>query len=157
MHLGRGVSMLMNETEVDSRLNSPDNLINKLRLITRNKVKDSGMEIFGVPTEAVTGEVVSLPPTADDLFDDFDSKIKKNMAKTSAMDTLVDAIGSLHQRLPEIDKAETLSRVARDMSSVLKQMNEADAANGEASKAQIIIWKPVMMQGQQFATVHVNE
>ncbi len=55
--------MVLDDIEINSRLESPDNLVNRLRSLTR---LDKSNRV----------QIPSLPPSADDVIADLDEKLK---------------------------------------------------------------------------------
>lgn len=118
--------MLVNDSEVNKRLNNPLNLIN--RKIERT-VK-SPMSLFIRPTEGVPAQVPAritpeekptekpaennsiTAPSASDLVTDVDDKVKLALAHDRSIDLLNSAVEKLHGKIDEISAAKLPSVIA---------------------------------------------
>src|SRR4051812_48821988 len=110
--------MLTNDLQVDSRLSSPDNLINKLRRATQNS-ENKSLSIFGVriPTNEV--QIPSIP-SAEELVTDIDAKLQTGRIHKKATDVMEAALNELELQLPSIARPEKLATIAKDMHSILQ-------------------------------------
>ena len=147
--------MIMNNEEVQARLESPLNLINRLRELGRND-KIAAMPVIDVSSSKHSAVVPELPPSIDELMDNFQDKVKLAGIKTAATDTLKTAIDVLGSRLSEAREPERLSKIAGDMMKVI------DTINGDRREARnerpVIIFKPMLVNELSFGPIiHVNE
>lgn len=134
--------MILEESEVLQRLESPLNLLNRLK---RETTSNRNHNI-----------IPSLPPSASDVIEDLEEKLKANSIKQKAGSILLATLSQLESRIPEIDKAESLSRVAESMNKIVSSENEK-AANGKGNKiGQIIIYAPEMMREDQFNVIDIS-
>ena len=144
------------------RVSSPNNLMNRLASLRG----DSNISLFtgGLKSkpEAQVPELVSpgqefrdeTAPNIDDLIENVETKLKRNLAKEGALDVLVDTVSLLKVRLAETDKPESLAKIAKEMSGVIGQLNEGEAPkSGSKNQGNIVIWKPVMVQEVNYETV----
>lgn len=148
--------MLLSQEEVDARLSSPLNLINRL---SRSGTRSNEMSLFGIPSNRVNQEpaaILSVPPSIDTLIDNVASRINIGVAKESALSLMVDSMSQLKQRLPEVEKARDLSSIASDMHRIVSSINQ-NKESGSRNQNQIIIYKPVIMNESHYEVVHANE
>lgn len=146
--------MLLDNDEVEARLSSPLNLMNRLRSETKSK----DLSIFGLPA-AVPGKVQSpvLPPSADDLVDDLQSKIKLGAIHESALDLLASTLTELKGKLDSV-KPEKLSTVAAEMNRIVNSEFERRKQNSNVNNGiQVIFYQPSLRQESEFGLVTVNE
>ena len=158
--------MIMNTNEVNDRLSSPDNLINRLGLLT-GRIQPGKADISTFTGEShrenvKVPEIMSMPtpegvPSIDDLMDNVENKLNQNLAKKGALGVLVNSITELNSRLSEVDKPESLSKIAKEMSSVVNSLNEAEAEKSVRTQAQIIIWKPMVIEQTNYEVIVANE
>lgn len=129
--------MLLNDEEVNARLESPLNLINRLRAAREIKTT-----------------IPSLPPAAMDIVEGLEDKIKTVTLSRKAQSLADSAIEELSTRLSEV-KAEKLASVARDMSTVVSNIRGGD--KGNTSNTQVIVYAPQILNAELFETIHVND
>lgn len=130
--------MLLSTDEVDERLSSPLNLINRLR------AKDN-----------ITS--VSLPPKVDELIPDLDSKIHSAAIHGKAESLLSDTLDQLKLRLPEIRAVDKLSNVAANLNKIITAGNEAKIQNNQTNNIQVLIYAPEIKSEEDFDTINVTE
>jgi hypothetical protein len=176
--------MIIKETDALERLNSPLNLINRLRA-TQDKPRKSAMNLFGIggasrvdentalvspfkpPTfataKSVVAEVVSekseeiKTPSVDNLLENADSKIKLAQVHDLALNTLHTAITTLDTKLDDI-KPEKLSQVVTAMgktvNDIRKEQNEA--ARGKKDRdVTIVFYTPEQRKLSDYAVIDV--
>lgn len=154
--------MLLEDFEAESRLNSLDNLINKLRPSASQSY--SGMKqdaspavIDIIPAKSHDRiEIPSLPPSAESLVEDLEQKLRKQSIKNLATDVLEHSLEALRNRLDEVEKVRDLSKIAGDASKILKEIDPPKEENPNA-KNQVIIYKPVMVTESHYNSVQVLE
>ena len=150
--------MLLNNDEIESRLNHPDNLMNRMSSLRgNNSNNNSAMEIFGVNDSRDKATIPALPPSVDDLIDDVETKVKSTAAYTGALDTLVDSVQLLRARLLEVEKPEKLSRIASDMHRIVNDINESRNGKRSGDGNSIIVYKPIILNESAFQVVHASE
>lgn len=148
--------MILNDTEVNNRLESPLNLINRLNQLNK---RTTGMELFGVNQKIRDNERSAGISTSDyddpldEIIPDSAEKIKLGIVKTKALDVLHDSLQSLHIRLPEIGKVKDLSTIAKDMNHILT----AEDSKKSNNHSQVIIYKPIINELSKYETLVVNE
>jgi len=102
--------MILNETEVTERMNSPINLLNRLRTITNKHTKEN--------------QIVSIPPTATEVILDLEDKLAYGSIKSKAAGIMIAAMDELKSKIQEVQKPEQLARVAESMSKIVNAENE---------------------------------
>lgn len=148
--------MLLKDEEVTARLESPNNLLNRLNRITARN--DNPMSIFkpsdsNDESSAVLGGESIETDDIDKLVEDNAKKIKMGIVKARALDVLHDALGELGNRLGETAKVRDLATIAKDMNSILTaEDNKKNNIN-----QQVVIYKPVVNDISKYETLVVNE
>jgi len=128
--------MLLSDEEISERIQSPMNLLNRLRKATEKVVSPS------------------LPsPKANDIIPDLDSKLIGN-ARQQAAEILDLTLKELKLRIPDIQKPEKLAQIADQMNKVLTSRPEKENENNGPS---IIVYAPQTLQESHFETVILNE
>jgi hypothetical protein len=119
-------SMILSDEELKERLESPLNLLNRLRNATTLKPS-----------------IPCLPPSSKDLG--LDNKIDESVAvgklRETAAGIMALSMEHLKDKIPEIQKAETLARIAGEMNKVVQSRQD-----DEKKVAQIIVYAPTVMQ-----------
>lgn len=146
--------MLLSEEDVELRLASPLNLINRMK-------QSAGMDVFvGMhhrkENDSNPAVVTALPPSIDDLVENVTSKVKLNAVQEQALDLMHDSMGRLKLRMDEIDKPEKFAAVAHQMNNILNSIDEAKHERGSA-KQQVIIYKPVINNENHYETLSLND
>jgi hypothetical protein len=148
--------MIINEQEAVARLNSPTNLINKLKNMTGAK-RQSAMQLFGVgrekkeflpalpapfnPFQVQPQEAINLPvptptnlpdTTLDNILENHDSQIKLGLAHDNALVLLNNSVKMLADKLDDV-KADKLpaviSAASKTVESIRKERSEASKNN----------------------------
>lgn len=155
--------MILTDEQITSRLESPLNLINRLKKLTdKSNSMDlfipTGFDVSSVREVSVVGlnnesSAVLDDDSLDDIIPDSADKIKMGLVKSKALDVLHDSLSSLHIRLPEIDKVRDLSTIASDMNRIL---TAEDATKGKINQ-QVIIYKPIVNDISKYDTLVVSE
>lgn len=135
--------MILTEEEVNNRLSSPDNLLNRLRNVGK---KEESMEIF-----------IPQAPSVSDLVENVEDKIKLNLAASGAVRALEASVSELERRIPEVEKAKDLSKIARDMSAIVGTIDEMKNGGRGGRGTHITIWQPILMQENNYETVIARE
>lgn len=152
--------MLMTNEEINSRLNSSDNLINKLKsLINGDHHKSSIIDV--TPTTPTVNspsnkDEASEIPAVSELIENAQDKIKIALAQTKALDVLNNTLDELSLRVVEAEGPKDLSRIASDMSKIVTGIRTAENKK-DVPTSQVIIYKPVMALESHYQTVVVNE
>lgn len=145
--------MILNDDEIQQRIESPINLLNRLR---KTSTPRSGAIGPFTPSSspAVPVHIPTLPPKAEDLVNDLEDKIAHATARSKANSILVKAMTELEHRLPEVQKPETLSRIASEMSKVIANQ-DAKPTNNQMS--QIIVYAPQIQPMENFEVIDIQE
>ena len=131
----------MNDDDITKRLESPINLMNRLRALSSNPVRHP-----------------SLPPSIDDLVKDVDKKLEdqSDNLKSQAQKVLAASLRELEARMPDVQKPEKLASIARDMSAVIDNQNKKSASEGKET-TQVIIYAPQIRDERTYATINSKE
>ena len=156
--------MLLTDEQVNTRLESPLNLVNRLNALSRKTT--NGMELF-IPNNSTNDSITNdkhVESSAgistandddelDNIIPDNAQKIKLGIVKQRALDVLHDSLNHLHMRLPEIDKIRDFSTIARDMNAILT----AEDSKKSNIHQQVIVYRPVINDISKYETLVVNE
>lgn len=158
--------MLMTDLEINERLISPDNLLNRLHKSTNRSVSNLPIidtvkvSIPALParddSNSKTVRSENREPTIDELIESVDTKVSIGKAHTSAIDVLNSALHELKYRVSEIESPEKLSRIASDMSKIISNSTPSKKED-DAYKSQVIIWKPMMIAIDDMNVIHAND
>jgi len=129
--------MILTDEEALERVESPLNLLNRLKASTNRTKKQT---------------IPSLPPKIDEVISDLEEKIAYGSIKTKAMGIMTAAMDELQMRIHEV-KPESLARVAADMSRVINTTQVKYEDNRK--QAQIVIYAPQLAKETQFETIEV--
>jgi hypothetical protein len=133
--------MLLNEEELTTRMESPLNLLNRLKSLTNPHKKNI---------------IPALPPTADELISDLDNKLGNKSAEKQAKAVMTAALTELEKRLPEVTKPEKLSAIAHDMSKIVSN-TKAKEGEGGVKIGQIVVYAPQVMREEDFNVIDIQE
>ena len=136
--------MLLDDTEVTERMNSPLNLLNRLKSISRSHNKNSIDNI--IPT---------LPPDAKDIIDNLEDKLAYGSIKTKAAGIMVAAMDELKAKLPEVQKPEQLARIAESMSKVVNAETKDNSDRLHAP--QFVLYAPEFHNENHYETIYARE
>jgi len=132
--------MVLTEEEVKGRIESPLNLLNRLKALTSNSRTKS--------------ESPCIPPSSESLIDDLEDKIRNGTAKSKATSIMISAMDELSRRLPEVQKAEKLASIASDMNKILNADGRKESNNN--LNAQIVIYAPQVVHESKFDVIDVS-
>lgn len=141
--------MILSDDEVKERIESPINLLNRLRT-TLDRAVD------GV-THNPHSIVPQLPPKAEDLIPDLEEKIQNKQARGKAISIMTAAMDELKVRMPTIQKAETLASIAYNMSRVVASQDDNAHHRSGINTAQIIVYAPQVQSLDNFDIIDVKE
>jgi len=133
--------MLLEDEELKRRIESPMNLLNRLKTATNPH------KFTPIP---------ELPPTADEIIDELNDKITSGSIKSKAMNLMSSALDELKAKLPEVHKPEKLAQIAADMNKVINGV-ESKVAGPVINGAQIIIYAPQVVLEETFDVVELVE
>lgn len=132
--------MILNESEVTERMESPLNLLNRLRSASSHK----------------SNAIPSLPPQASEVIDDLEDKLKHGSIRSKAAGIMIAAMDELSSRIPEVQKAEQLARIAESMSKVVNAKNENDNKD-KLNQPQFHVFAPQFNYENHYETIHARE
>jgi hypothetical protein len=134
--------MILNDQEVTERMESPMNLFTRLRSATSASRNNRN------------GQIISIPPTSDEVIPDLDEKLSVGSIKMKASNIMVQAMEELKTRIPEVTKASELARIAGEMNKIVTaESEEKDKDN----RPQFILYQPVMNQENKYETIYARE
>lgn len=127
--------MLLTDDDIQERIESPLNLLNRLRNASR-------------------AHSPSLPiPKSGDLIPDLDERLgpdtKKQAAKIMGM-----ALKELEMRIPDVQKPEKLAAIAESMNKVVMAREDKDK---DKNAPQVIVYAPQVIQESHFETIVLKE
>lgn len=132
--------MILPEHELRERMESPLNLLNRLRNITNPHKKSP---------------IPQLPPSSEEIIEDLEDKITTGSIKSKALGIMSSAMDELKNKLPEVQKPEKLAAIAAEMNKVL---NSTDSKRDDTKpQAQIIIYAPQVVLEETFNMVELVE
>lgn len=135
------VCMILNDEQIKETMESPLNLLNRLKHATH---LSSNQNI-----------IPSLPPTSEQLISDLEDKLKQTSIKSKAAAIMTAAMNELEKRMPEIQKPERLASIAAEMAKVV---SATQAKNDDGYKqAQVIIYAPQFRTEEAYDVITVNE
>lgn len=140
--------MILNETEVTERMNSPLNLLNRLKATTS---KANGCNPF-----AKTNLIPSIP-TSSDIIPDLDEKLENstNTIKSKASKIMIQAMDELKLRVNETTKPEQLAKIAAEMNKIVT--TETENNRGNENRPQFILYAPQFNQETNYETIYARE
>jgi hypothetical protein len=151
--------MLLEEEELKRRIESPSNLLNRLRLAklampSKPVSLPASLPIIDIVKQSPSVHP-ALPPTSDDVVEDLNSKITIGSIKGKAMGIMSSALDELKAKLPEVGKPDKLSKIVADMSKVYDAVENRNATQAQA--AQIIIYAPQIVSEEHFNVVDLGD
>ena len=139
--------MILEENEALERLESPLNLLNRLR----RELNDGNP----LNRKSSNTQIISIPPTVDKLVEDLEEKLKYGTLKSKAAAIMSSALDELKAKLPEV-KTEKLSAIAESMNKIIVAQT-TDKKDDNDNKPQIIMYAPQFIHEEAFEVIHVRE
>ena len=130
--------MLLSDEEIQERLESPLNLLNRLRIAT---------------TPAVPANIPCLPPKTEDLDIDVEGEVAVSQLRGKAARIMGRALTALEGRVQDIEKPERLARIAAEMHKVVSNTEDPN----KAKTSQIIVYAPQIIQESHFQELTLKE
>lgn len=130
--------MLLTDEEIQERLESPLNLLNRLRTVS-------------TPKNPVA--VPCLPPKTEDLDLDVEGEVAVSTLRSKAARIMGKALTSLEGRVQDIEKPERLARIAAEMHKVVANTDDPN----KTKAAQIIVYAPQVIQESHFQEITLKE
>ncbi len=151
--------MIINDKAAEQRLESPMNLINRLRTASPESRKNNAMSLFTGPdrkdkqsfdpfkgvnhgvtqeksgviaAESITPPSNSDSPVLDNIIHDAESEIKLGLTHNNAISLLHDAVEALKTKLNDVSAAKLPSVIAsasKVVESIRKERNEVNRSN----------------------------
>lgn len=148
--------MILDKNEIDARLDSPLNLLNRLRKLTsvENKIVTIPDGVGRADSNDSRNQHPSLPPDIDELVDNVQDKLATAKCYSGAKEVLAKSINRLNERLEEVDSPVQLSRIATDMGKIVNGFDENKKE--KVSNIIPIIYRPVMLTEQSFQVINVE-
>jgi hypothetical protein len=159
--------MILDEEQVNLRLDSPDNLINKLLIKPlHNSPGPRGIPPMVQTLAVALGQIDSQPAAAKafgmaqqnvsylthhgkNIDRDF-VKEKVTSAHSSALDAMLESISLLGPKLKDVKKASELARIADNMASVV---NKTTPHTNTPSNLVVVAYAPRMKDEAEFEQV----
>lgn len=136
--------MLLNDDEIRESMESPLNLLNRLKSTLNRAIAPV---IPSIPEQ--------IPPKASDIIDNLDDRLKDTSTRSKAVRILNAAMDELSSRLPEVQKPERLASIATEMAKVISHQDNKSA--GERLTSQIIVYAPQVQNIENYDIVEVAE
>lgn len=137
--------MILSDDEIKERIESPLNLLNRLKT-SLNRTVTSNLPVSQSPC---------LPPSSSDIIEDLEDKLKNSSTRSKAVGILHAAMDELKLRLPEIQKPERLAAIAAEMSKVVSHQDNRN--QGDKSLSQIIVYAPQVQNIENYEVIDVTE
>lgn len=137
--------MILSDDEIKERIESPLNLLNRLKNSLQRTINPS----------SGSANIVSLPPKSSDIIENLEDKIAKSSVRSKATSIMVSAMSELQSRIPEIQKPEKLATIAHEMSKIISNQDAGGGVHGIHS--QIIVYAPQVQNIENYDVVEVNE
>jgi hypothetical protein len=138
------MSMLLNDDEIKQRIESPINLLNRLR---------DSLNRASPPTSSSSP---CLPPKAEDVVANLEEKLINSTAKAKATSLMIEAMDEMKGRLCQV-KPEKLADIAYNMARVVQNQEQNRHNHGDKSLSQIIVYAPQVQKIEEFEIIDVVE
>lgn len=137
--------MLLNDEEIKERIESPLNLLNRLKTsLNRTIAPHTPVSIPSLP-----------PPSSSEIIEDLEEKISKSTVRSKAVGILTAAMDELHARIPEVQKPEKLAQIAAEMAKVVSHQDNRN--QGDKQLSQIIVYAPQVQNIDNYDIIDVAE
>lgn len=135
--------MLIDEEELVTRMESPLNLLNRLKSLTNPHKKNI---------------IPALPPSADELISDLDEKLSSSgKPELQAKRVLEKTLTELEKRIPEVTNAEKLSGIAHNMSRIISVGRTVSGDRGGIVIGKIVVYSPQVMREEDFNVIDIGD
>lgn len=131
--------MIVNDKDALARINSPINLINRMKSLSSNPARKSAMSLFIKPSIAAeeSKQEENKPDSSsgvslDDISSDHDSKIELALAHDSALKLLNASVSALSAKLDDVraDKLPSvIAAASKTVESIRRERNEQSKTN----------------------------
>lgn len=129
--------MLLSDEEIQERLESPLNLLNRLKNATTQK----------------PSQIPCLPPKSEDLDLNIEESISVSQIRNKAAAILAASLDGLQKRIHDVEKPERLARIAAEMNKVVSA--QEDKSKNQPS--QIIVYAPQVIQESHFQEIVLRD
>lgn len=136
--------MILPDEVIEERMESPLNLMNRLKSITTPAVGQA------------TNRIPSLPPKIDDVVEDLEEKLAFGGIKNKAVSIMLGAMNELHNRLPEVQRPEKLAGIAEQMGKVISSVATKDRRDDLIKAPQIIIYSPQLRHEREYSVIDLR-
>ncbi len=126
--------MILSDEEIQERLESPLNLLNRLKTATSPRIP-------------------CLPPKTEDLDLDVEEKVAISQLRNKAAAIMSMSLDGLKARIQDVEKPERLARIAAEMHKVVASQEEKD----NNRTPQIIVYAPQVIQESHFQEITLRE
>lgn len=176
-------NMIVNDKDALSRINSPINLINRMKNLSSDPKRSKAMSLFIKPTIDITAAsdddktkvtfnpfkdnkapasdlaTIVEPTSIDDISSDHDSKIELALAHDSALKLLTASVSALSAKLDDV-KADKLPSViaaaSRTVESIRRERNEVAKTN-KNGEVHYHFYTPAQKKLSDYAVVEVSQ
>lgn len=139
--------MILTDEVITERMESPLNLLNRLKEITTPKTN--------VPRSNGTADIPSLPPKSGDLIPDLDEKLAYGGIKSKAVGIMTAAMNELQIKIHDIQKPKELAQITEQMAKVIKAVTPENR-DDTVKAPQIIIYSPQVRQLNEYKTIDIS-
>lgn len=101
---------------------------------------------------ATATHIPCLPPTTKDLGLDVDTKLAVGKLRENAAEIMALSLAQLKSRIPDIQKPESLARIAGEMNKVVQSRADEDK-----KQSQIIVYAPQVIQENHFQELTLRD
>lgn len=126
--------MLLDDKDIDKRLTSPNNLMNRLASVTKTPAR-----------------VVSIPPKAEEIIPELDEKLKSGNAKAKALSVMHSCLDQLRNKIEEVP--------VQRLATIAENMNRIITASEERSKdlnVQVVVYRPQVTDERDFDVIDIT-
>lgn len=143
--------MLLSDSEVTTRLESPENLINRLK----QKMRAVGIQSAVLPPhERTKASVVTAPPSIDELVDNIDGKLALTSLQDKAVEIMRKSMDELSVRLNEVTRPEKLANIAADMGRLVQNVREQ---RNQTNNIQVMVYAPQLRTEESFDVIDLKD
>lgn len=131
--------MLLEETDIIERIESPLNLLNRLRKETNKNTS-----------------IIPSIPNSNELVDDLDEKIAIGSTKSKAYKIINKAMERLDTVIATVDKPKELAGIAESMGKIISN-TQIKVEDNRTQIGQIVIYAPEVAKEEDFETLDIQE
>lgn len=153
--------MLLTEEEVNLRLESPLNLLNRLKRSRSVDLPFSKTSNSANPRNIggdISIQLGTKLPSAEELIDNIEDRLRLGRIQGKALEVMGDSIEQLKYRLPEVSKPEKLATIAADMNKILIGIADSKKNNTvNDNRVQIMIYRPDTRSEAEYEVIEARE